>query len=97
MAFPLLIPTLIAGLKILLIKLVGAVLVYFLYKVFMMFGSTLTEWALSHISTNVDLSDATIQFTGMAAWLADTLMLGETISLLISFCLVRFMIGMVKG
>ncbi len=97
MAFPLLAPILGGGLKILLMKIVSVVVVYFIYKVLMAFSSTLVDWALKQFTSNVDLSDATVQFTGIAAWLADTLMLSQTISLLISFCVVRFIIGIVRG
>ncbi len=97
MAFPLLVPVLMGGLKLLLVKVVSVVVVYFIYKVLMAFSSTLVDWALSQFTSNVNLSDATVQFTGIAAWLADTLMLGQTISLLISFCVVRFLIGIVRG
>jgi hypothetical protein len=97
MAFPLLGPVILAGLKLLLIKLISLVVVYFVYKVLMAFSSTLIDWAMNQFTSNVNLSDATIQFTGMSAWLADNLMLSQTISLLISFCLVRFIIGIVRG
>ena len=97
MAFPLLIPTLLGGLKLLLIKVVSLVVVYFIYKALMAFSSTLIDWSMKQFTSNVNLSDATVQFTGLAAWLAETLMLSKTISLLISFCLVRFLIGIVRG
>ena len=97
MAFPLLIPTLLGGLKLLLIKVVSLGVVYFIYKALMAFSSTLIDWSMKQFTSNVNLSDATVQFTGLAAWLAETLMLSKTISLLISFCLVRFLIGIVRG
>ena len=97
MALPLLIPVLIAGLKMLLIKLIGAVLVYFLYKVLLTFGATIINWALSQLSSNINLSDATIQLTGIAAWIGESLRLGQILTLFISFCVVRFIIGLVRG
>ena len=97
MAFPLLIPALSVVLKALLVKLVMAVLTYALYKLLMVFGSTIIDWAMAQITSGVNLSDTTIQLTGMAAWLADQLMLGQCISLLISFCVIRFTINLVRG
>lgn len=97
MAFPLLAPVIVGGLKVLLVKIVSVVVVYFIYKVLMAFSGTLIDWALRQFSTNVNLSDTTVQFSGIAAWLADTMMLGQTITLLVSFCVVRFIISMVRG
>lgn len=97
MAFPLLIPVLIGGLKLLLVKLIGVVLVYFLYKLMMAFGETIINWALSQLSSNINLSDATIQLTGIAAWIAESLQLGRILTLFISFLVVRFIIGLVRG
>lgn len=96
MALPL-VPLLITGLKALLVKLIAGVLAYFLYKILMMFGANIVDWALKQFTQGVDLNDATVQFTGFAAWLADTLMLGQVITLLVSFCVVRFIIGLVRG
>lgn len=97
MAFPLLIPALMVPLKVLLIKVVEMVIVYFIYKVLMSYSSTLIDWGLSQITSNVNLSDAVVQLTGFAAWIAETMMLSQIISLFISFCLVRFLIGIVRG
>lgn len=97
MAFPLLIPTLLGGLKILLIKVVETAVVYLIYKVLISYNSSLVNWAMSHVTSNVNLSDAVVQLTGFAAWIADTMMLPRIISLFISFCLVRFVIGIVRG
>lgn len=97
MAFPLLIPALGVMLKALLMKIIMAVLVYAFYKLLITFGSTVVDWALSQITSGVNLSDTTLQLTGMAAWLAEQLMLGQCISILISFCVVRFTINLVRG
>lgn len=97
MAFPLLIPALTVVLKALLVKVIMAVLVYALYKLMIMFGSTIIDWAMTQITSGVNLSDTTLQLTGMAAWLAEQLLLGQCISLLISFCVVRFTINLVRG
>jgi len=97
MAFPLLMPILGPVLKFLLMQIVTAVLSYIMYKVIMTFGATIIDWAMAQITSGVDLSDTTLQLTGLAAWLADQLMLGQCISLLISFCVVRFTINIVRG
>ena len=104
MAFPLLGPILgallgwlLSLLKTLIVQILLAVFVYVIYRIFMIFGATVIDWALKQISSGVNLSDATLQFTGMGAWLAEQLMLGQCISLLISFCVVRFIIKMVRG
>lgn len=97
MAFPLLAPVLLVGLKALLLKLLTVVVVYVIYKALMSYSDTLMDWGLNQITANVDLSQTTIQLTGMAAWLAETLKLGQIISLFISFCVVRFLISMVRG
>ena len=96
MAVPLLIPALIFALKALLIPLVSVVLYYVLFKFFMVFGETVIDWALSQIVNNTDLSATTIQLTGFSAWVADTMSLGVTISLLISFCVTRFIISLIR-
>lgn len=96
MAFPLLVPVLLGGLKMLLVKLLSVVFVYFIYKLLISYGATLTNWALAQFTSGVNLSQATVQFTGLSAWLAETMMLGQVISLFVSFAVVRFIIGLAR-
>ena len=92
-----LLPGLISGLKLLLIPIIQAVFVYFLYQVLMMYSDTIAKWAFEQIASGVNYSDATVQLTGLAAWFAENLRLGQILAMFLSFLMVRFVIGMVRG
>jgi hypothetical protein len=96
MAMALLIPTLIFGMKSLFMPMIQVTLYYTLFRLFMAYGGTIANWAMSLISSNIDLSETTIQLSGVAAWVAEVMMLGQTVSFLMSFLVTRFIIGLVK-
>ena len=97
MAFPLLIPALVASLKALLVPLLSVLLYYVLFKFLGAVLGVVVDWALSQIMTNTDLGTTTIQLTGFSAWLMDTLDIANTIGILMSFLVTRFIIKMVRG
>ena len=93
---PLLSP-IFAALKFLFVLLLQLVFAYVIYRVLMTYGNTVAEWMLNYVTGNINLSDATIQLTGLAAWFAESLRLGQALSVLFSFLLVRFALGIGRG
>lgn len=95
MAIPL-VPLLIVGIKALLINIVGLVVAYFIYKILMTYSSVLIEWGLTQLG-GINPDSIVIKLTGIGAWAADVMMLQNTISLIISLMIVKFIIRMVRG